>query len=426
LRGSILHCLRDPGNQFHGADGALEFFEDGVLLIAAGHIEKVGPAAALLADLPADLPIEDQCGKLIVPGFIDTHIHYAQTDMIASYGEQLLEWLEKYTFPNERRFADGEHARATAGFFVDELLRNGVTTALVLATVHPQSVDAIFQAAQARNLRLIAGKVLMDRNCPEDLRDTPETAYRDSKALIERWHEQDRLLYAITPRFAPTSSEQQLARAGQLAAEHPDVFIHTHVAENRSEVDWVAELFPASRSYLDVYDRFGLLRERSVLAHCIYLDDADRRRMAQSGAAMAFCPTANLFLGSGLFDPAAAAAFGVRFGIGSDVGAGTSFNPLRILNEAYKVAQLQGQTLPPAKALYQATLGGAAALYIDDKVGNFTPGKEADFVVLDPAATPLLARRMRSAESLVEKLFALIMLGDDRLVSATYVMGQSV
>jgi guanine deaminase len=424
FRGSLLHCLNDPGGHNSIDNAAVEYFEDGLLLVADGRIEKTGPAAALLADLPDDIVIEDYRGKLIVPGFIDCHIHYPQTDLIASYGTQLLDWLETYTFPTESRFADSEHAAEAAGFFIDELLRNGTTTALVLGTVHPQSVDAIFTAAGRRNLRLMAGKVLMDRNCPEYLRDTPDSAYGDSKALIERWHGQDRLLYAITPRFAPTSSAEQLQRAGQLAAEHPDTFIHTHVAENRDEVDWVARLFPESRSYLDVYDRFGLLRERAVYAHCLHLDREDRRRVAQTGAAMAFCPTANLFLGSGLFDLAAARELGVRVGLGTDVGGGTSFSQLRVLSEAYKVLQLQGQTLAPLQALYLLTLGSARALYLDDKIGSFATGKEADFVVLDPAATPLLARRMKTAGDITEKLFALIMLGDDRVVAATYVLGQ--
>lgn len=424
FRGSILHCLSDPGEG--GQDAAVEYLDDGLLLVAGGRVRQLGEAAELLPQLPGEAHIEDFSGKLITPGFIDTHIHYPQTEMIAAYGEQLLAWLDTYTFPTERGFADADHAAEVAEFFLEELLRNGTTTALVLGTVHPQSVDAIFGAARARGLRLIAGKVLMDRNCPDDLRDSPESAYRDSKALIERWHGQDRLLYAITPRFAPTSSEAQLRRAGQLAAEHPETLVHTHLAENRREVEWVAELFPHSRSYLDVYAHYGLLRERSVFAHCIHLDDRDRRRMAASGAAMAFCPTANLFLGSGLFDLAAAHETGVRVGLGTDVGAGTSFSQLRTLSEAYKVTQLAGQKLAPYRALYLATLGGAEALYIDDKVGNFTPGKEADFVVLDWRSTPLLARRMDAARSLPEKLFALFMLGDDRAVAASYVMGRAV
>lgn len=423
FRGSILHCLDDPGDDI--ASQAVEFFEDGILLVADGRVEQLGDAAALLSQLPEGVEITDYAGKLILPGFIDTHIHYPQTDMIAAYGEQLLDWLDKFAFPSEMRFDDAEHAAEVATFFLDELLRNGTTTAQVLGTVHPQSVDAIFEAAQRRGLRMIAGKVLMDRNCPPGLCDTADTGYRDSKALIERWHRQGRLLYAITPRFAPTSTEAQLERTGQLAREHDDTFVHTHIAENKAEVAWVAALYPWSRSYLDVYDRYGLLRERSVLAHCIHLDQTDREHMAETGAAMAFCPSANLFLGSGLFDFADARALGVRVGLGTDVGAGTSFNLLRTLSDAYKVMQLLGQKLSPFQALYLATLAGARALHLDDKIGNFDKGKEADFVVLDWRSTPLIKRRMAAANDLVEKLFALIMLGDDRAIFATHIMGQS-
>ncbi|MGI9436439.1 MAG: guanine deaminase, partial [Geminicoccaceae bacterium] len=404
FRGSILHCLDNPGDALNGANA--EFHEDGILLVADGKVQGLGDASALLPTLPEGVDIEDYSGKLILPGFVDSHIHFPQTDMIASYGEQLLDWLEKYAFPSERRFENAEHAAEVANFFLDELLRSGTTTALVLGTVHPQSVDAIFEAASARNVRLIAGKVLMDRNCPDDLKDTPDTAYRDSKALIERWHRRGRLLYAITPRFAPTSSAAQLERVGQLAREHTDAYMHTHVAENKAEVEWVAELFPESRSYLDVYDRHGLLRERSVFAHCIHLDGTDRERMALSGAAMAFCPSANLFLGSGLFDLAAARDSGVRVGLGTDVGAGTNFCQLRTLSEAYKVTQLNGQKLAPLQALYLATLAGAKALYLDDRIGNFALGKEADFVVADWQSTPLLSRRIEVASDLIEKLFA--------------------
>jgi len=294
----------------------------------------------------------------------------------------------------------------------------------VLATVHPQSVDAFFRAAAARRLRMIAGKVLMDRNAPDYLVDTPASGYADSRALIERWHGVGRLDYAITPRFAPTSTEAQLAQAGKLAAEYPGTYVHTHVAENRHEVAWVAELFPWSRSYLDVYDRFGLLRERAVYAHCLHLDADDRRRMADSGAAMAFCPTSNLFLGSGLFDLAAADAAGVRVGLATDIGAGTSFGLPQTLGDAYKVLQLNGQSLSPLRAFYLATLGGARALYLDERIGNFSAGKDADFVVLDPAATPLLARRMHGVQYLAEQLFALMTLGDDRAVAATHVLGE--
>lgn len=420
FRGEILDFTGDPATQ---GDAAHRHHPDGVLVVRDGRVAAVGPASAVLPTLPVDAAITDYRGKLILPGFVDTHIHYAQTDVIASYGAQLLEWLERYTFPAESRFADPEHAREVAEFFVHELLRNGTTTAMVFATTHKVSVDAIFEAADARSMRLIAGKVLMDRNVPESVRDVADSGYEDGAALIARWHGRHRLAYAVTPRFAPTSSERQLALCGQLLDLHPDVYLQSHVAENRWEVAWVAELFPWSRSYLDVYDHYHLLRERTVYAHCIHLDHKDRQRMAVTGSAMAFCPTSNLFLGSGLFDVQAAQDQGVRVGIGTDVGGGTSFSMLRTLDEAYKVCQLAGNRLSPWRAFYLATLGGAAALYLDDRIGNFEPGKEADFVVLDPAATPLLARRVACSETLAERLFALIILGDDRAVYATHILG---
>jgi guanine deaminase len=420
FRGIVADLTDDPARV---GDAALRCFDDGLLVLADGLVTAAGPAADLLPTLPAGTDVLDYRGKLIVPGFVDTHVHFAQADIIAAHGEQLLEWLERYAFPAERRFADRDHARDAADFFVTELLRNGTTTALAFATVHPHSVDALFEAARARGARMIAGKVMMDRNCPEFLRDTAESSYEDSLALIERWHGAGRLLYAVTPRFAPTSTERQLEFAGRLLDEHPDVYLQTHVAENRAEVAWVAELFPWSRSYLDVYDRYGLLRERAVYAHCIHLDDADRARMGAAGAAMSFCPTSNLFLGSGLFDVEAAHRHGVRVGLGTDVGGGTSFSMLRTQDEAYKIAQLRGQRLSPLSAFYHATLGGARALYLDDRLGNFLPGKEGDFAVLDPGATPLLERRMRNAATPAERLFVLAMLGDDRCVAATHLMG---
>ncbi len=422
FRGPLLHCLRDPGQDHH--NDAIEYLDDALLLVENGRVARLEPAQRLLPDLGDNVPVEDLRGKLIVPGFIDTHIHYPQTDMIASHGEQLLDWLTRYAFPTEQQFENPQHAAEVADFFIDELLRNGTTTALVLGTVHPQSADAIFESARRRGMRLLAGKVLMDRNCPDFLRDDPERGYLDSKRLIERWHHQDRLAYAITPRFAATSSDAQLQQAGRLASEHPDVYVHTHVAENRDEVEWVARLFPWSRSYLDVYEHYGLLRERSVFAHCIHLDDQDRQRMSDSGAAMAFCPTSNLFLGSGLFDLQAANELGIRVGLATDVGGGTSFSMLLTLNEAYKVAQMRGQTLTPARALYLATLGGARALYLDDHIGNLCPGKEADFMVLDPAATPLIKRRMSTTTDPLERFFIWMMLGDDRAVAATWLTGR--
>jgi len=421
FRGQILHFIDDPAS---AGERAHVYLEDGALIVRNGCVERVDAWASIENDLPPEASVVDYRGALITPGFIDTHIHYPQSDIIASYGEQLLEWLERYTFPTEQRFGDPEHASEVAGFFLDELLRNGTTSAMVFASVHPTSVDAIFEAARHRGMCLVAGKVLMDRNCPEYLRDTAESGYAESLELIRRWHGRDRLLYAVTPRFAPTSTERQLELAGRLLDEHRGVLMQSHVAENMDEVRWVAELFPWSRSYLDVYDRYGLVRRGAVYAHCIHLDAHDRRRMAETGAAMAFCATSNLFLGSGLFDLDAALEHGVHVSIGTDVGGGTSFSMLRTLAESYKVAQLARQRLSPLRAFYLATLGGARALGLEDRLGNFAPGKPADFVVLDAAATPLMARRMERARGLIEELFVLMMLGDDRAIAATYVGGE--
>ena len=423
-RGSLLHFLSDPGD---GADGsAVQYFDDGLLVVENGLVKAAGEARDLLPTLPAAAQVVDHTGRLLMPGFIDTHIHYPQTDMIAASAAQLLDWLDDHAFPAERRFADAGHAAESSRFFLDELMRNGTTTALVFGTVHAVSVDAFFAEAEARNLRMIAGKVLMDRNCPEYLRDTPDGGYRDSSSLIEKWDRRGRLHYAITPRFAITSSDAQLESAGRLATEHPGVFVHSHVAENVNEVKWARELFPQARSYLDVYEHFGLLRERAVYAHCIHLDDEDRSRMAQTGAAAAVCATSNLFLGSGLFDFAAARHAGMRTGLGTDVGGGTSFNMLRTLAETYKVAQMGGHRLTAWRGFYLATLGGAKALGLDDRIGSFAPGREADFIVLRMDSTPLIARRMKTARTPAEKLFALMMLGDDREIGATYIMGECV
>ena len=422
FRGSILHFLSDPGEAEAG--NAYAHFEDGLMLVEHGLVNAVGNYADLVSTLGPDTPVTDYSGKLIMSGFIDTHIHYPQTDIIAAPGTQLLDWLERYTFPAERRFEDIDHATEVAEFFVEELLRNGTTTALAFGTVHKQSMDAFFAVAKQHDLRMVAGKVLMDRHCPEFLRDTPDGGFADSASLLERWHGHGRLCYAITPRFAVTSSDEQLKRVSELASAYPEVHIHSHLAENRDEVAWVRKLFPWSRSYLDVYDHYGLLRERAVYAHCIHLDERDRHRMVDSGATAAFCPTSNLFLGSGLFDLASARDSGMRVGMATDVGGGTSFSMLRTLGESYKVAQMRGYTMSPLLAFYMVTLGNAAALGLDRHIGNLAPGKEADFIVIDPESTPLMARRMRTATSLRERLFILMTLGDDRAVSATYVLGK--
>lgn len=426
VRGEILHFLADPAESAtDGAGAVYQYFADGGLLIENGRIVACGAWSAVAAAAPSATPCADHSGRLILPGFVDTHVHYPQTDVIASAAHGLLDWLERYTFPAERHFADPAWGAEVAEFFCAEMLRNGTTTALVFGTVHPQSVDAFFGVARRRGLRMLAGKVMMDRHCPEFLRDTAQSAYDDSKRLIEDWHGVDRLGYAITPRFAITSSEGQMEAAAALAREHPELAIHSHVAETLAEVAWVGELFPWSRSYLDVYARYELLRPAAVYAHCIHLDAHDRRCMAESGAAAAFSPSSNLFLGSGLFDLRQALDDGVRVGLASDIGGGTSFSMLRTLAAAYQVSQLKGYLLPPLRAFYLATLSGAQALGLDASIGNFLPGKDADFVVLDPAATPLLARRMATVDSLDEKLLLWLTLGDDRAVEATYVLGEA-
>jgi len=382
-------------------------------------IVDAGPYRAVAAR-HRDLPVTHWMDRLIAPGFIDMHVHYPQTDIIGSPADGLLPWLTNYTFPAETRFADPGHAAEVAHVFFTELLRNGVTTALTFATAHPASVDAFFHEAQKRGLRMMSGKVLQDRNSPDGLRDETEQSLIDSETLIQRWHGRGRLGYAITPRFAPTSSEAQLRGAGDLAARHPQTWIHSHVAENRDEVRWVAELYPRTRSYLAVYEDFGLLRGRAVYAHCIHLDDTDRALMHASGAAAAVSPTSNLFLGSGFFNFRDAEAAGMLHGLASDVGGGTSFSPFRTMLAAYFVGR-EGQSKPglslaPSHLWWLHTGGAARALGLEGVVGTLATGSEADFVVLTPDAIPLLSRKAGRAENLEELLFALIVLGDDRVV----------
>jgi guanine deaminase len=414
FRGEILSVPDDPA--VAGSD-AIRHFEDGLLVVEDGLVLFCGG----YTDQFAGVDIE-QLDGLIVPGFVDAHVHYPQIECIASHGEQLMQWLERHIFPAEKAFADRGHADQVAAFFLDELIRHGTTSALVFATVHMGSVDALFEAALQRDMRIVSGKVLMDLG-PDGLRDTIASGRAETEALIARWRGRGRLGYAVTPRFAPTSSAGQLADAGALVAAHPDVLLHTHIAENPGEIAFVAERFPEARDYLDVYDRFGLVGPRSVFAHCVHISDRALSRMAQAGAGIAFCPTSNMFLGSGLFDLAQADRHGVRLGIGTDIGAGTTLSVLHTLGEAYRTCQLRGASLDPFRALHLATAGGARVMGIADRVGALLPGQEADFVVLDSGATPLLARRCAGA-SLHDRLFALQVLGDDRAIAATYLRGR--
>ena len=367
----------------------------------------------------------DHGGRLVLPGFVDTHVHSSQIDVIASYGSELLDWLTTHTFPAEARHADSAHAEAGAAHFLDALLAHGTTSAVVFPTVHATSVDALFAAAEARGMRVIAGKVLMDRNAPADLVDDVATAEREMEALIARWHGRSRLAYAVTVRFAPTSSREQLALAGRLCRADPSLYLQTHVAENRAEVRWVHELFPEARSYLDVYTAVGLLHAKSVFAHGIWLDDADRAAIAAAGAQIAHSPSSNLFLGSGLFGWRAAEAAGVRVSLASDVGGGTSLSMLRNMADAYKIQALAGERLTAWKALHAATRGAAAALGLDGEIGSFDVGTLADVCVWDTAVGAVATRRAAVARTLHERLFAWMTLADERNLVTTFVAGRA-
>ena len=427
IRGSLLTFAGDPFRQ--SLTESLRYESDAIVAIDGGRVARVGSASAIRRLLLPGTEIEDYgSDSLIMAGFIDCHVHFPQIEIIGAGGEQLLDWLEKYTFAAEQRFGDPAYAREVARFFFQESLRNGVTTSAVYCTVHTASVDALFEEALALGLRTIAGKVLMDRNAPTPLLDTARTGYDDSKALIARWHGRERLLYAITPRFAVTSSPAQLEAAGALKAEHPDCFVQSHVAENKREVEWIRELYPQRKDYLDVYDHHGLLGRRAIYGHGIWLSERELCRCHDTGTAIAHCPTSNFFLGSGCLDlgNALAPERPLRVGLATDLGAGTSFSMLQTMNEAYKAAQLHGYTLRASHAFYLATRGTAHALYLDDTIGSVAPGMEADLVVLDMKSTPLIEHRMRHASDLEEALFVQMTLGDDRAVRATYVAGTKV
>lgn len=402
------------------------YTEDGLLFIRDGKILGLYPWQEGEQYLRPDRGYRDLRGKLILPGFVDAHVHYPQTEMIGAFGEQLLTWLSRYTFPVEAQFGDPDYAAQIARFFIDQLLSNGTTSALVFCTRHPESVNALFSAASRIDMRLIAGKVMMDRNAPDELIETAQQSYQQSRELIQRWHRRGRLGYAITPRFAPTSSPALLEAARQLREEFPDTWLHTHLSENQDEIAWVKQLWPEHQHYLDVYHHYRLTGKRSVFAHGIHLEDAEWQCLRHSGSALAFCPTSNLFLGSGLFRLARCWRSRVPMGIGSDVGAGTTFNMLRTLGEAYKVAQLRGYRLRACEAFYHATLGGARALCLDEHIGNFLPGKEADLVVIDPQISPPQRLRISRCKDIYETLFALMTLGDDRNIVQTWVNGECV
>lgn len=427
IRGAFVDFIEDP---FYKPEvESVRYLPDGLLVVESGKIKAFGSYESLEAQYGTTITATYP-EQLILPGFIDLHVHYPQTEMIAAYGEQLLEWLNKYTFPTERKFRDPNYARQIAAFFLDELLRNGTTTAGIFTTIFPESVEVLFEEAERRQMRLLAGQVLMNRNAPEFLLNQTQSAYHQVREQIQTWHGRGRLLYALTPRFAITSTPEELQWVGELKAEFPDLYIQTHLAENPKEIEFTQTLFPDHRDYLEIYEQYGLVKDRSIFAHCIYLEDSAFARLSEAEASIAFCPTSNLFLGSGLFKlhQAKSPEHNLRVGLATDVGAGTSLSLLQTMGEAYKVSHLQGQSLSAFKAFYLATLGGAKALFLDQQIGNFEIGKEADFVVLDGRATSLMALRNpnptpRSLDELSDYLFGTMVLGDDRAIQATYVDG---
>lgn len=423
LRGAMVTFDGDP---FVDPAGALRYESDAVVVVEDGRVDAAGPWTELRGELPAGIEVTHYPDALILPGFIDCHVHYPQTGIIGAFGRQLIDWLQEYTFVAEQGFGDRGHARAAADLFLGECLRAGTTTAAVFCTVHPESVDAFFEASAALGMRNIAGKVLMDRNAPPALTETSEAGAEATRELIGRWHGRGRALYAVTPRFAPTSSPEQMALAGEIWAGHPGTYLQSHVSETLQEVAWVRSLFPGQAGYVDVYRHFGQLGPRAIFGHGIHLTEAERETLSATGTAIAHCPTSNLFLGSGLFSVAQAvdSSRPIRVGLGTDLGAGTSFSQLATMNEAYKVAQLCGHALSAREAFYLATRGAARALYLDDTIGSIAPGMEADMVVLDLKATPLVDYRVGLARDIDEVLFVLMTLGDDRAVRATWVGGE--
>lgn len=416
LRGRVLTFVSEP--QDIDDTASYRYLEDGAITIEDGEIIAVGDFAA---DDSAE--VIDHRPHLILPGFIDTHLHYVQSQMIASYAGSLLEWLNTYTFVEEQKFSQQGHASTVSAAFFDELIRHGTTTAVAYCSSHPRSVDAYFGEAAKRNMLMVGGKVMMDRNAPEALCDTAQSGYDDTKTLIARWHGKGRGLYAISPRFALTSTPEQLDAARALVSEYPDCYVQTHLSENAAEITYAMELYPGSPDYTGIYEDFGLLGPRTLLGHCIHLNHRETQVLAETGAVAVFCPTSNLFLGSGLFDHERLSKAGVRIGVATDIGGGTSFSMLRTLDEGYKVLQLRGQRLTPLNSFYMMTLGNARSLSLEGTIGAIAPGNAADLVVLDAGATPAMALRLATASSLVEELFLLQTLGDDRAIAEVYVAG---
>ena len=420
LLGQTLHFTADPF-----ADGPQAAHHDsaGGVLIEGGHIRAVGHGADLRAAHP-QAEIVDHGDALLMAGFVDAHVHYPQTAIIASWGKRLIDWLNSYTFPEETRFGDPAYAADIANRYLDLTLSHGTTTVCSYGTIHPESVDAFFAAAQTRGQRVVAGKTCMDRNAPDALRDTAQSAYDDSRALLLKWHGIDRLSYAITPRFSPTSTPEQLSVMGALWAEHPDCLMQTHLSEQTDEIAWVRGLYPEARDYLDTYEAHGLLGPNGLYGHAIHLEPREKDRLREVDAALVHCPTSNTFIGSGLFDMAGLMAAGQRVGLATDTGGGSSFSMLRTMAAAYEIGQLRGTPLHASQLLWLSTVGSARALRLGDRIGNLAPEMEADIIALDLASIPAIAQRSARAQDIWEAIFPTIMMGDDRAISATWVAGR--
>lgn len=426
IRGSLFYLVDDPF--LKPPEDCIVYEADGMVLIEDGRIRAIGATHEIKPQVPDHVRVVHYPNSIIMPGFIDAHIHFPQVEIIGSYGEQLLEWLAKYTFPTEAKFSDELHAATIAEFFVEELKRNGTTSASIYCTSAPESVEAIFQSAAQDNMLILAGKMMMDRHAPKNILDTPKSSYDDSKKLLEKWHKKGRALYTVSPRFALTSSPEQLEMAASLMQEYSDVRLQTHISENKAEVQRAMELYPDRKNYTDIYDYYGLLDQRAIYGHAIHMSESEWRRFHETGANVAHCPTSNFFIGSGLFDiqTTKQKIRPIRVGLGTDVGGGTSFSMLQTMSEAYKMAQMRGISVNAIQGFYLATLGSAQALGIDDRVGTLTVGHDADLVVLDPRATPLLNLRAQVADSLEELLFVLMICADDRAIEATYIAGEQV
>ena len=423
IKGRILQFV---GNPFEvPIEKSVKVYEGGSLLIKGKFIAEIDYYSVLKKKYP-DAYVYDYKDKLITAGFIDCHMHYPQTGIIASYGERLLDWLNKYTFPEELRFKNYDYAQNVASLTLDLCIKNGTTTASSFCTTSIESVNAFFNEAKKRKMLVVGGRTCMDRNAREDLLDTPKSSYDESEKLIKQWHDKDRIVYAISPRFAPTSSPEQLEALGHLWSKYPDCLMQTHLAEQPEEIKWVKQLYPDSTDYLNVYEKFGLVGKKSLFGHSIYLSEREIDCLRETGSSLAHCPTSNMFIGSGIFQLLKLASNNINIGLATDTGGGSSFSMIKTMSAAYEIAQLNGQSIHPAQLFWLATLGSSLSLNLDDKIGNLDVGKYADLVVINLSSTDVINQRRIRADNIWEELFPTIIMGDDRAIEETWISGSPV